>query len=177
MKILSSTFLVSALYLMSFSVFAYGRHHDGGLHTCLQAASNLKDGYYQKLEYLSMTQSGNKTYEIEIKSRDGTEWELMCDIDKGDIYEIEREVESASDPMFRKNANVDEKTASETAIEIYPGKLVHTEYEIEADGSASYEFDIYDKPGVTYKVEVDAGSGKIIEVNIESWDIGREADE
>lgn len=151
--------------------------HGGGLHKCLYAASNIKDGYYQKLEYLSMTENGAKTYEIEIKDANGVEWELMCDIRNGDIYEIEREVDSASDPLFKKHMKVDEETASKTALELYPGKLVHTEYEIESDGSASYEFDIWVKRYVTYKVEVDAATGDIKEVNIEKWDIGREADE
>ena len=158
--------------------FARHGHHGGGsLHKCLKAASNIKDGYYAKVEYLTLTQQGGKTYEIEIKDPAGVEWELMCDAGSGEIYELEREVESTADPMFKKNMKVDEKTASQTALAIYPGKLVHTEYEIESDGSASYEFDIYDKPGVTYKVEVSASTGEIIEVNIEKWDIGREADE
>jgi len=155
---------------------AFARH-GGGLHKCLKAASNIKEGYYQKLEYLTMTEKGVKTYEIEIKDANGVEWELMCDIRRGEIYEIEREVDSASDPLFKRHMKVDKETASKTALELYPGKLVHTEYEIESNGSASYEFDIYVKPGVTYKVEVDAATGEIIEVNIEAWDIGREADE
>lgn len=166
------------LVLAALPAFAndHGRAHDG-LHKCLKAASNLKDGYYQKLEYLTMTKNGVKTYEIEIKDKNGVEWELMCDIHHGNIYEVEREVESTSDPLFKRHMKVDEKTAAKTALELYPGKLVHTEYEIEADGSASYEFDIYEKHEVTYKVEVDANTGEIIEVNIEKWDIGREADE
>lgn len=171
------TLIVSALAASPVIAEGGHGHHGDSLHKCLKAASNLKDGYYQKLEYLTMTKEGARTYEIEIKDKDGVEWELMCDIHHGDIYEIEREVESASDPLFKRNMKVDEKTAANTALELYPGNLVHTEYEIEADGSASYEFDIYDKPGVTYKVEVDAETGEIVEVNIEKWDIGREADE
>jgi uncharacterized membrane protein YkoI len=165
------------ILLMASPVSADGYRHHGGLHKCLKAASKFKDGYYQKLEYLTMTDKGVKTYEIEIKDEEGVEWELMCHIRRGEIYEIEREVESASDPLFKRHMKVDEKTASRTALELYPGNLVHTEYEIESDGSASYEFDIYEKPGVTYKVEVDATTGIIKEVNIEKWDIGREADE
>jgi uncharacterized membrane protein YkoI len=170
-------FIISALATAPVIAKGGHGHHGEGLHKCLKAASKIKDGYYQKLEYLTMTATGARTYEIEIKDKNGVEWELMCDIRHGDIYEIEREVETASDPLFKKHMKVDEKTAANTALELYPGNLVHTEYEIEADGSASYEFDIYDKPGVTYKVEVDASTGEIIEVNIEKWDIGREADE
>jgi len=101
----------------------------------------------------------------------------MCDISTGNIYEIEREVESASDPLFKKNMKVNEEEAGKTALALYPGKIVHTEYEIEANGASSYEFDIFERPGVTYKVEVDAATGEIVEVSIEKWDIGRESHE
>lgn len=154
----------------------FNRHHEG-LHACLKAASAIKDGYYAKVEYLTMTQHGVDTYEIEIHDKNNVEWELLCDIAKGSIYEIEREVESAQDPLFKKHMKIDKDTAARTALELYPGKLVHTEYEIEANGDASYEFDIYDRPGTTYKVEVDAASGAIVEMAIEKWDIGRETDE
>jgi len=151
--------------------------HHGGLHACLNSASAIKDGYYAKLEYLTLTDKGVETYEIEIHDKDGVEWELMCDIKHGTIYEIEREVNSASDPLFKRNMKVSEQDAGKIALELYPGRIVHTEYEIEENGDASYEFDIYNKPGITYKVEINAASGEIAEVSIEKWDIGREADE
>ena len=154
----------------------HGRAYHDGLQACLRAASGIKDGYYAKVEYLTMTQQGVATYEIEIHDKDKMEWELMCDSATGNIYEVEREVDSPNDPLFKKHMQVDTETAGKTALELYPGKLVHTEYEIEANGDASYEFDIYDHPGTTYKVEVDAATGKIVEVAIEKWDIGREVD-
>ena len=154
----------------------FNRHHEG-LHACLKAASAIKDGYYAKVEYLTMTQQGVAAYEIEIHDKDKVEWELICNSVTGDITEIEREVDSASDPLFKRHMKVDRDAAAKTALELYPGKLVHTEYEIEANGDASYEFDIYDHPGTTYKVEVDAATGEIVEMAIEKWDIGRETDE
>jgi len=165
------------LTTMVFAMFstAATADHGGGLHKCLKAASAIKEGYYAKLEYLTFTDRGIEAYEIEIHDKDGVEWELMCDIAKGTIFEIEREVESPSDPLFKSKMNVDEKTAAQTALALYPGKLVHTEYEIESNGDASYEFDIYDRPGVTWKVEVDATTGEIVEVAVEKWDIGRES--
>ena len=165
------------LTTMVFAMFstAATADHGGGLHKCLKAASAIKEGYYAKLEYLTFTDRGIEAYEIEIHDKDGVEWELMCDIAKGTIFEIEREVESPSDPLFKSKMKVDEKTAAQTALALYPGKLVHTEYEIESNGDASYEFDIYDRPGVTWKVEVDATTGEIVEVAVEKWDIGRES--
>lgn len=172
MKLSITVLITTLLAMISTTSMA---DHRGGLHACLKAASAIKEGYYAKLEYLTFTDRGIKAYEIEIHDKDGVEWELMCDIAKGTIFEIEREVESLSDPLFKSRMKVDEKTAAQTALALYPGKLVHTEYEIESNGDASYEFDIYDRPGVTWKVEVDAASGEIVEVAMEEWDIGRES--
>ena len=169
--------VLAALFFASTAMAGHGHHGNDMLNACLKAASAIKDGYYAKVEYLSMTQKGVETYEIEIHDKNGTEWELMCDSTTGTIYEVEREVNSPDDPLFKKRMKVDREAAGKAALELYPGKLVHTEYEIEANGAASYEFDIYDRPGTTYKVEVDASSGEIVEVAIEKWDIGRETDE
>ena len=171
------TIFVIALFSSSVLAGHGGHGHHGGLHQCLKSESAIKEGYYAKLEYLTFTDRGTTTYEIEIHDKNGVEWELMCDSSTGTIYEIEREVESTSDPLFKKNMKVDEDTARKTALALYPGKVVHTEYEIEANGASSYEFDIFERPGVTYKVEVDAATGEIVEVSIEKWDIGRESHE
>jgi uncharacterized membrane protein YkoI len=153
-----------------------GRHH-GDLDSCLRAASQIKQGFYVKLEYLTLTSRGVKAYEIEIQDSQGIQWELMCEISKGTIFEVEREVKSTSDPLFKKNMKISEDEARKVALAIYPGAIVHTEYEIEFNGAAAYEFDIANKEGATFKVEVDAKTGEITEVAIEKWDIGRETDE
>jgi len=181
MKTISTTvtFLLST-FLTTTAMADHGRGPHGGhdgLQACLKAASGIKEGYYAKVEYLTMTQQGVASYEIEIHDKNKMQWELMCNSATGSIYDVEREVGSPNDPLFKKHMKVDKDAAAKTALELYPGKLVHTEYEIEANGDASYEFDIYDHPGTTYKVEVDATSGKIIEVAIEQWDIGREVGE
>lgn len=172
---------VSTLILALFSSFVFAGHGGhgghGDLHHCLKSASAIKDGYYAKLEYLTLTDRGSTVYEIEIHDKNGVEWELMCDISTGSIYEIEREVTSASDPLFKKNMKVNEAAAKKAALALYPGRVVHTEYEIEANGASSYEFDIFERPGVTYKIEVDAATGEVVEVSIEKWDIGRESHE
>ncbi|OYY91912.1 MAG: peptidase, partial [Methylophilales bacterium 16-45-7] len=48
------------------------------------------------------------------------------------------------------------------------------EYELEPDGKASYEFDILEADGEEIKVEVDATTGKIVEVSYENYQIGEE---
>ena len=171
------TMLILALFSSSVLAGHGGHGSHGNLHHCLKSASAIKEGYYAKVEYLTLTDRGTKSYEIEIHDKNGVEWELMCDRSTGTIYEIEREVESTSDPLFKKNMKVNEDAAKKAALALYPGKVVHTEYEIEANGASSYEFDIFERPGVTYKVEVDAATGEVVEVSIEKWDIGRESHE
>lgn len=184
-KISTAALLLSALFFTAGAMADHGyrshkgaqRSHHDSLHSCLRAASAIKEGYYAKVEYLILTRKGVPTYEIEIHDNAGIQWELMCDITTGEIYELEREVASATDPLFKKHMKVEREAAVKTALELHPGKLVHTEYEIEDNGEAAYEFDIYERPGVTYKVEVDAATGNITEVAIEKWDIGRETGE
>jgi uncharacterized membrane protein YkoI len=52
--------------------------------------------------------------------------------------------------------------------------VTETEYEVEPDGKASYEFDITGADGKEYKVEVDAATGKIVEESEEAYQIGKE---
>lgn len=151
--------------------------HKGGLEACLSAAKEVKAGDFVKVEYLIMTSGGRPTYEIEVRDADGVEWELMCDARGAYIYEIEREVDSPDDPLFKARAKVSEADAKATALALYPGEVKEVEYEIEMDGSPTYEFDIVDKHGVEWKVEVSAETGEIIEVAVEKWEIGMESGE
>ena len=67
-----------------------------------------------------------------------------------------------------------EADAKATALAAHPGTVVETEYEIESDGKASYEFDITEADGEEVKVEVDAATGKIVETSYEIYQIGKE---
>ncbi|MCG7994506.1 MAG: PepSY domain-containing protein [Candidatus Thiodiazotropha taylori] len=155
------------------SVNAYA----ASLDDCLHAASQIKQGDFIKVEYLNPSAEGRSTYEIEVRTANGREWEFMCDATTGMIYEMEQEVDSADDPLFSKHAKVTAKQASDTVLGLYPGKIEEIEYEIEANGDASYEIDVVDEGGTEFKVEVDAVSGKVIEVHVEQWEIGEEGDE
>ncbi|MEW8525723.1 MAG: PepSY domain-containing protein [Candidatus Thiodiazotropha endolucinida] len=147
------------------------------LEDCLHAANQIKQGDFVKVEYLNPSAEGIPTYEIEVRTSSGREWEFMCDANTGMIYEIEQEVGSAADPLFSKHAKVTAKQASDTVLGLYPGKIEEIEYEIETNGDASYEIDVVDEGGTEFKVEVDAASGKVIEVHVEQWEIGEEGDE
>lgn len=147
------------------------------LETCLVAASAVKAGDYLKVEYLSVSPRGVPTYEIEVRGADGREWELMCDTLTGAIYEIEQEANGPSDPLFLERAKVSEEEARAKVLGLYPGKIEEVEYELESNGDPSYEIDLVTADGTEFKIEVDAASGDIIEVSVEAWEIGQEANE
>jgi uncharacterized membrane protein YkoI len=145
---------------------------------CLEQVHEIKHtDNFVKVEYLSISHNGDPAFEIEARDAKGEEWEFMCEADDGDIYEIEQEANSASDPLFKKNAKINEQQASQTVTELYPGTVKEVEYEIEANGDATYEIDVVDDKGTQWKVEVDAASGDILETQVEKWQIGEEPTE
>lgn len=155
----------------SFSVQAA----DKGLDKCIAAIQAQKTGELVKLEKLNV--KGKAVYEIELEDANGFEWEFMCDVNSGKVFETESEVSSVNSSAFKSKMKVTEEDAKATALKAYPGVIEEVEYEIEANGDASYEFDIVNSKGVETKVVVDATTGKIIEVAIEEWEIGEETDE
>lgn len=83
---------------------------------------------------------------------------------EGQITEVEQEVK-ADDAKFKALAKVSEADAKAAALAAHPETVVETEYELEADGKASYEFDILEADREEIKVEVDATTGKIVEIS------------
>ncbi|MCF6204379.1 MAG: PepSY domain-containing protein [Methylococcaceae bacterium] len=164
----------SSIVLILSSLFT-AQAADQGLESCISAVQKQKTGEFLTLEKLNV--SGKAVYELEIKDPNGFEWEYMCDANTGKIFETESEVSSADSLAFKSKMVVTEDDAKAIALKAHPGVIEEVEYEIEEDGSASYEFDIVNDKGVETKVEVDAATGKIIEVAIEEWEIGEEADE
>ncbi len=148
---------------------------DQGIEKCIAAIQKQKTGDLVTLEKLNV--SGKAVYEIELKDANGFEWEFMCDVESGKVFETESEVSSANSLAFKSKMRVTEEDAIAIALKAYPGIVKEVEYEIEENGDASYEFDIVNDKGVETKVEVDAATGKIIEVAIEEWEIGIEGDE
>lgn len=138
---------------------------------CVKAALSKHDGKIVKTEYKVEKKSG--VYEFDIESVDGTAWDIECDAKTSKIIEVEQEV-SASDAKFKALAKVSEASAKATALAAHPGTVVETEYELESDGKASYEFDILEADNEEVKVEVDATTGKIVEVSYENYQIGEE---
>lgn len=143
------------------------------LETCLNAAQARQSGETVKLEF--KTEKNKPVYEIEILAG-GRTYEFECDAHTGKITEEEQEVASPDDPLFKAKAKIGLEEAKAIALKAHPGKIVEIEYEIEANGDASYEFDIETDQGEV-KLEVDAATGKIIEDDEhEIYQIGQEKD-
>ena len=142
------------------------------LETCMKAALAEKSGTVVKVEF--KIERGTPIYEFDIESKDGKAWDIECDANTGKISEVEQEVRSVDDPLFKAKMKVSEAEARKIALKKYPGEIKEVEYEIEPNGDASYEFDIVTKDGKEMKVEVDAATGKIVEESEEIYQIGRE---
>jgi uncharacterized membrane protein YkoI len=170
---LSISMLVAAL----FSSAAFAEHGSfkakpyDSLGKCLSAALSKHDGKVVKLEYKSEKKVG--VYEFDIETPDGKAWDIECDVKSGKVTEVEEEVK-ADDARFVALAKVSEADAKATALAAHPGEVVEVEYELESDGKASYEFDIMEADKEEIKVEVDATTGKIVEVSYENYQIGEE---
>jgi uncharacterized membrane protein YkoI len=160
--------LALAALLISAPAFAASAHK-GAVETCLKAALAKYPGQVLSLE--AEIENGKPIYEFDIKGKDGKEWEVECDAKTGKLTEVEEEVD-IKDPRFASKAKVSLEEAKKTALAAYPGEIIESETSIEADGSVSYEFDIKTKDGKELEVEVDAVTGKIIEVEEEVYQIG-----
>ena len=141
------------------------------LGNCVEKALAKHDGKIVKLEY--HVEDKKPTYEFDIETADGKAWEVECNVKTGEITELEEEV-AVDDEKFASKAKISEEQARATALAAHPGRIVEVEYEIESDGKVSYEIDILQKDNDEVKVEVDATTGKIVEVSYESYQIGAE---
>ncbi len=155
----------------------------GTLDRCLEAALAKKPGLFVKLEILTAGSSteagqppqGTPLWELEIRSPDGSEWEITCEQKTGRIIEVEQEVPDPTHPLFKAKAKVTEEEARKTVLAAQGGEIVEVEYEIESSSAATYEFDVKPKSGKgELKIEVDATTGKIVEQREEHYQIGVE---
>ncbi len=145
--------------------------HKGAVETCMKAALAKHPGDVISLE--AEIENGKPIYEFDIKGKDGKEWEVECDAKTGKVTEEEEEVD-IKDPRFASKAKISFDEAKKVALVKHPGEVVESETSIEADGSVSYEFDIKTKDGKEVEVEVDAVTGKIVEEEIEIYQIGQD---
>jgi uncharacterized membrane protein YkoI len=141
------------------------------IETCLDAVTDTIPGEPRKVEL--KIEGDDPTYEFDIDGKDGSKYNVECNAEEGLVTEIERDV-GPNDATFKSLAKVSQSEARSFALAIHPGTVVAEEYEIGADGEATYEFDIQTKMGPEIKVDVDAETGKIEEANVEIYEIGDE---
>ena len=169
----------ASLLALAFSPAVMALHVSGtfkaqpydSLGKCVEKALAKYDGQIVKLEY--QVEDKTPIYEFDIETADGKAWEVECNVKTGEITELEEEV-AIDGQRFASKAKINEEQARAAALKAHPGRVVEVEYELESDGKASYEIDILEADGEEVKVEVDATSGKIIEVGYESYQIGTE---
>lgn len=142
------------------------------LNVCRDKVLQVKPGDIIKIEL--KIEDGERVYEFDIRDNDNRDWDLECHSVTAEIIEIEEEVFGASDKRFSKQMNVGLDEARRIALDRYPGEIIEVEYELEADGTAVYEFDISMEDGRLMKVEIDASSGLFHEETLEIWQSGYE---
>lgn len=140
------------------------------METCLAAALKAQPGEVKELE-MSL-EDGVPHYEFEINTADGRETEVECDAMTGRIVEVEWENENMDMDAFLTNAKVTPAQAREIALQRVPGKIDEMGMEMTSTGVMSYEFEVTTRSGEEVDVEVDAVSGRIIETEVEIYEIG-----
>jgi uncharacterized membrane protein YkoI len=163
---MKKTVIASALVLAPFA--AQTQAHDA-VGACVAAVLKVHAGKIVKMEV--KTEDKATVYEFDVQKADGTSWDIECNAESGKVTEVEQEV-APTDAKWTAKAKIAEADAKATALKAFPGTVVETEYEIESNGSASYEFDIKGADGKEYKVEVDATTGKVVESSIELSQVG-----
>ena len=139
---------------------------------CMQKVLQQQPGQVIKVE--KKLEAGMMMYEFDVRGKDGLDWDIECVQETGEIWEVEREVQNPNDPLFKSKVKVGEKAARKIALEKYPGTIREVEYEVEAKGTAVYEFDIDMPDGREMKVEINATTGVLHEANQEIWQVGLE---
>ena len=138
---------------------------------CVSAAVSKYPGHILSLE--AEIENDRLIYEFDIKTKAGPEIEIECDAIKHTLHDYEVELDG-DDPIFTSAVKISEQEAKDIALAKYKGKVVDIEYAMEGNNPA-YEFDIYVKDkGHEFEVEVDGVTGKILETEIEIYDIGAE---
>lgn len=125
------------------------------------------------LQVVLKPEDGKPVWEIEVDGKDGKLWDVECSGATGKIVESEQRFKSADEAGFKDKVKISEADATKIALAKHPGKVERVEYELEANGTPVYEFDIELENGDDIRVEVDAVTGKLHEAHAELIEIGR----
>lgn len=163
--------------LISFSSLGMAVHTEeeiaksltSGLDKCFMAVNKKYSGNIVSLE--REVEDGQAIYELDVKTKDGKELEIECNVATTELSDEEVEV-AADDKAFVGAVKISAEEAEKIALENTPGKVVEREYAFEGDLPV-YEFDIYsEKIGHEVEVEINGVTGEIMETEVEIYDIG-----
>lgn len=117
-------------------------------------------------------EDGLIVYEFEIVGEDGSEQDIEVDAKTGEIVKVEAdddENDDFSQADLAKQAKITKDEASEKALEQVPGTVTEVELDDE-NGLVVYDVEINAEDGTQQSVEVDAKTGKIVNVELEDDD-------
>ena len=137
---------------------------------CLIAALERHPGKVREVEF--GLEDGDPRYEFEILTADGRETEVECSATSGEIVEVEWENQNMDLDAFLDKSRVSPSQARKIALRRVPGKVTKMDLETTSTGVMSYEFEIRTRDGEDVDVEVDAMSGKILEVEKDIYEVG-----
>ena len=165
-------FIIAALATSSVNAAHHKKIEFGNVDKCYMNVIKKYPGHVVSME--AEIEKNRLIYEFDVKTKDGKQIEIECDAKNHTLHDYEVELEKGN-KTFVTASKISEKEAEKIALKEYNGKIVDREYSME-DGNPVYEFDIYvEKKGYEYEVEVDAITGKILEVEKELYDIGSDS--
>jgi uncharacterized membrane protein YkoI len=103
----------------------------------------------------------DKRIEIELKDRNGSEWEFICHPQTGNILKMEREDSSFAQDGFQSKLTSLDK-AKQQALNAQAGTITDIDFELEDDNRPGYAFKIISPENQRIEVLIDALSGTVI---------------
>ncbi len=142
-----------------------------GIEKCVPTVLAKHPG--EVLQVVLKIEDGQPVWEIEVEAEDKRLYDIECSGASGKIVETEERFMSADAPAFKAKAKLSEAEATKIVSARHPGTIEVVDYEMEADGTPVYEYDIELADGTDIRVEIDAVAGKLREAKAELIEIGR----
>ena len=172
--------ILLALSVAGFTMNTFAAHTEddikkaltSDLDKCFISVHKKYEGHIVSLE--REVEDGQAVYEFDVKTKDGKELEIECNVATAELADEEVEV-AKDDKKFTSAVKISAEEAEKIALENTPGKVTEREYAFEGDLPV-YEFDIYsEKIGHEVEVEINGVTGEIMETEIEIYDIGEDS--
>ena len=113
--------------------------------------------------------ANGKVFDVEVDAKNGQILKAAADTEDEDDDDDDDNVTTQQQASLAQSAQVKKAQAEVIALNRIPGEIIKTEIERE-NGKLFWGFDIRDKNGKVFEVEVDANTGQIIKAQEESAD-------